>query len=130
DKPGRGTAEFMHWQAVVAAHAQGAKRAKRYHQTLTALGPVALAPMPGEPFADIVLRLRERSPFQHTLVASTSNGSNGYLCTRESLHRGGYEVWVARAFGPYVLAENIDDVLVESHVRLLTRLYDQANPPL
>ena len=32
----------------------------------------------------------------------------------ESLHRGGYEAWVARAFGARIVAEHIDDVLVQA----------------
>ena len=47
----------------------------------------------------------------------------GYFPTRESLHRGGYEVWVAKAFGPYILAEHIDDVLVEENLKLLRELH-------
>ena len=96
---------------------------KNYRQVILRLGPLAIVPFPGEPFADIVLRLRDLSPAQYTLCASTSCGSNGYLVTRESLHRGGYEVWVARAVGAYILAENIDDVLVEENMRLLTQAY-------
>ncbi len=34
-----------------------------------------------------------------------------------------YEVWVARAMGAYILTENIDDVLVEENMRLLTQAY-------
>ena len=48
--------------------------------------------------------------------------------TRESLHRGGYEVWVARAFGAYILVENIDDVLVEENLKLLRDLHRAAVP--
>ncbi|MBZ0172351.1 MAG: hypothetical protein K8E66_08235, partial [Phycisphaerales bacterium] len=83
------------------------------------VGPVALVPLPGEPFAEIVLRLRHRSPVQHTLVASTTNGASGYFVTREARARGGYEVWVARAMGAYLPADNLDDVLVEENLRLL-----------
>lgn len=97
-------------------------------QTITRLGPVAIVPFPGEPFAEIVLRLRVASPFAHTLCASTTNGSFGYFVTRESLHRGGYEVWVARAFGAYILAENIDDVLVETNLHLLRELQRSSAP--
>jgi neutral ceramidase len=122
DKPGPGIMNYRHWQAVVAAHAQPAQDGKAYRQTLLQLGPLAFVPFPGEPFAEIVLRLRQRSPYQHTLCLSTSCGNNGYFPTRESLHRGGYEVWVARAFGARIVAENIDDVLVRENLALLRRL--------
>ena len=122
DQYGRGMCEYRHWQAVLQAHDTEAVSGRRYEQVLTRLGPLALVPFPGEPFVEIVLRLRDLSPFQYTLCASTSCGNNGYLVTRESLHRGGYEVWVTKAVGPYILAEHIDDVLVQENLALLRRL--------
>ncbi len=120
---GQAMCDYRHWQAVVAAYAGKIAAGTTFTQTITQLGPVAFVPFPGEPFAEIVLRLRVASPFQHTLCTSTTNGSYGYFVTRESLHRGGYEVWVARAFGAYILAENIDDVLIEENLKLLRELY-------
>ena len=112
--------EFLHWSAVVKAHEQGGGAdGKRFDQTITSLGPVAIVAFPGEVFAETVMRLRKSSPFEYTLSASTTNGSNGYFPTRDSLHRGGYEVWVAKAFGPSILVENIDDVLFEENLKLL-----------
>jgi hypothetical protein len=116
--------DYRHWQAVIAAYAGEIASGAHFTQTITQLGSVAFVPFPGEPFAEIVLRLRLASPFQHTLCASTTNGSFGYFVTRESLHRGGYEVWVGRAFGAYILAENIDDVLVEENLKLLRDLHN------
>lgn len=123
---GQPMCDYRHWQSVLAAQQGEPARGADFAQTITRLGPVALVPFPGEPFAEIVLRLRTASPFEHTLCASTTNGSFGYFVTRESLHRGGYEVWVARAFGAYILAETIDDVLVEENLRLLADLHAQT----
>ena len=119
---GSGMMNYKYWQAVIAAHQGTVQAGKSYCQTLLQLGPVAFVPIPGEPFAEIVLRLRQHSPFQHTLCLSTTSGNIGYFPTRESLHRGGYEVWVAKAFGAYISAENIDDVLVEENLKLLRML--------
>ena len=116
---GRGMCAYKHWEAVLKAHQVAPVAHKLYNQVITRLGPVVLVPFPGEPFAEIVLRLRDLSPFQYTLSASTSCGSNGYFVTRESLHRGGYEVWVAKAFGAQILAENIDDILIEENLALI-----------
>ena len=120
---GKGMCEYKYWQAVVSAQQVAPVSGKNYLQVILRLGPVAIVPFPGEPFAETVLRLRDLSPAQYTLCASTSCGSNGYFVTRESLDRSGYEVWVARAMGAYILAENIDDVLVEENMRLLTQAY-------
>lgn len=123
DQPGRPMADYRYYQAVLAAHDAEPEDAKHFVQSILALGPVALVPMPGEPFTRIGLRLRQVSPFQHTLVAGVSNGSNGYLCAQEALCRGGYEPWVARAYGARLLVEHIDDVLVDENLRLLERLH-------
>jgi neutral ceramidase len=125
DQWGGPLCEYLYWQAVVEALGREPVKARKFTQTVTQIGPVAIVPMPGEPFAEIVLRIRQASPFAHTLVAGTSNGHMGYLATRESRHRGGYEVWAARAFGAYLLADSIDDVLVEQNLRLLRELAER-----
>ena len=121
--PGLGEAEYVYWQKVIEEYENDrVVSCGKHHQTVTRIGSAALVPFPGEPFAEIVLRLRQYSPIQHTLSVSTSNGSIGYIATRDSLHRGGYEVEVAKAFSPYTLAENIDDVIIAENLRLLRRL--------
>ena len=130
NEPGAGMAEYMHWSAVIEAHGKPAKTGKPYAQVVTALGPVSLVPMPGEPFGSTVMRMRERSPFQHTLCASTSCGNNGYFHTRESIHRGGYEVWVGKALGAYLLADGVDDVLIDENLKLLREAFDRVYPAL
>lgn len=119
---GQPMCDYRHWQSVVNAHSAPPVIGVTFAQTITQLGPVALVPFPGEPFSEIVLRLRDQSPFQHTLCASTTNGSLGYFVTRESLHRGGYEVWVGKAYGPYILTETIDDALLDANLPLLRAL--------
>lgn len=130
DAAGRGMCEYAHWSAVLAAHDQPARTGKAYLQSLIALGPVVFVPFPGEPFTEIVLRLRDASPFQHTLAAAASCGNNGYFCSQEQLARGGYESWVGRAFGAHLLAEHIDDALLDANLPLLTHLHAAMNPPL
>jgi hypothetical protein len=116
-------ANYHYWRSVIEAHAAEVPAGLPFTQTVTRLGPLALVPFAGEPFTEIVLRLRQLSPFQYTLCASTTNGRHGYYVTRESRVRGGYEVWVARAFGAYLLADNIDDYLVQENLRLLRGLH-------
>lgn len=123
DQPGLGKAEYSYWQRVIQEYEQGEiKTEKVCTQTITRIGPVVLVPFTGEPFAEIVLRMRHYSPYAHTLCLSTTNGSDGYIPTRDSLHRGGYEVEVAKAFSAYILAENIDDVLIQENLRLIRSL--------
>ena len=122
DEWGHPMAEYRHNQAVIEAHSKPLLNGRNFKQTLIRLGPLVVIPMPGEMFAGISLRIRENSPFQYSLCCSVSNGSLSYLPTREARHRGGYETWVGRAAGPYLLADTIDDALVTENLRLLNRM--------
>ncbi len=62
------------------------------------MGPVALVGFPGEPFAEIGVRVREASPFKFTHMAGYSNGVTGYVPTAEEFARGGYEPNWATAY--------------------------------
>ena len=62
-------------------------------------GDAAIISLPGEPFAEIGMRIRERSPFPETLVASLSQGSCGYVPLKECFPRGGYETLPVRGGG-------------------------------
>ena len=119
--------EYKHHQAVVAAHKEPLKKGRKFPQIITAIGPMAIVPMPGEMFSGISLRIRKGSPFAYTCCASVTNGSLSYLPTREARHRGGYETWVGRATGPYLLADNIDDILVEQNIKLLDKVSKKIN---
>lgn len=122
---GRDGAEWNYWNAVIKAHQQPLQSGRRIQQTITRIGSLAIVPFPGEAFSEIALRIKQHSPFQHSLCAGTCNGHLGYLVTRDARARGGYEVWVMRAFSPYLLAEDLDDVLVVENVKLLRELFQK-----
>ena len=122
---GSENAEWHYWNAVLKAHEILPQSSKIIHQTITKLGPLAIVPFPGEVFSEIALRIKQHSPFQYTLCAGTCNDHLGYLVTREARARGGYEVWVMRAFSAYLLAENLDDVLVIENVKLLNEVFEE-----
>lgn len=122
DEWGTPMCEYMHNSAVIEAHKKELQKGRNFTQTVISLGPLAIVPMPGEMFSGISLRIRLSSPFQYTLCCSVTNGSISYLPTREARHRGGYETWVGRAGGAYLLADNIDDALVSENIRLLKTL--------
>lgn len=108
-----------YWTAVCQAHREAPRTGRLFRQTLTKIGPLVIVPFAGEIFSEIGLRLKKFSPFAHTLCAGTANGSHGYYVTREARARGGYEIWVGRAYGAYLLANDIDDVLVRENLLLL-----------
>lgn len=112
---------WRHWSAVRWAHDEPLRDRRLFRQAITCLGPLVLVPFAGEAFCEISLRLRKLSPFQYTLCLGTTNGSHGYYVTREARVRGGYEVWVGRAYGAYLLADDIDDVLVRENLAILQK---------
>jgi hypothetical protein len=123
---GAGMCNYDYWSRVVAAHERPSRRDLGFPQTLIGLGPVALVPMPGEPFASISLRIRALSPFQHTLVCGGTNGALSYLPDREARARGGYEAWVGISLLTQLLADDSDDALVNGNVALLRALHDDG----
>jgi len=83
-------AERFPWSVEVAErdsvrHAPIATQALR-------LGEAAIAAIGAEPFVEVGLAVKARSPYPHTLVAGYANGSIGYLPTAEAYAIGGYEV--------------------------------------
>ncbi len=78
-------------------------QAFKRHQANAAAGPIAaevqgirigdfiLVTFPGEPFAEVGLRIKERSPLPHTFVAGYSNGHLGYAPTADAYQGEAYE---------------------------------------
>lgn len=86
------------------------------------IGDVALVCAPLELFADLGLRVKERSPFALTHVSGYSNGSFGYLPNQQAFEEGGYEVDAT-----YFLA-GADEVLIDAAVDILEELAAEEVP--
>ncbi len=91
-------------------------------QTILALNDVALVPFRFEMFSEITLRLREYSPFTHTLGTCNTNGQRSYLPSRDQLCRGGYEVQMFQGCDFYTPAEETDDNIIRENLRILRNL--------
>ena len=91
-------------------------------QTVLSVGPVAFVPFPFEVFSEITLRLRDCSPFQHTLSLSNANGCYFYFPSQDQIARGGYEVWVFKSMSVRALADDADNAAVTENLRLLEAL--------
>lgn len=61
------------------------------------MGGYALAALPGIPFTEFGLAVRQRSPFRATLVVGNSGGYLGPIPTRGAFANEGYETWVSRS---------------------------------
>jgi hypothetical protein len=55
------------------------------------IGQFVLVTFPGELFAEVALRIKEQSPFEHTFVAGYTNGQIGYAPTADAYEREAYE---------------------------------------
>jgi hypothetical protein len=75
--------------------------------------------LPGEPFAETALAVRQASVFDFTAVVGFAEESIGYIPTDQAFAEGGYEV----GFGPWSLvAPGSERRLRQQAVELLDRL--------
>lgn len=92
---------------------------------LLSLGDLAVCPLPFEIFSRVTLRIKEHSPYAHTIVAGHSNGSRSYFPSMDQFCRGGYEVKLFRNVFPVPFAENAEQPLVQGCVDGLRALYEK-----
>jgi len=91
-------------------------------QVLFAFNSVVLVPFPYEMFVEITLRLRNYSPFQHTLGICNANGAYAYLPSQDQICRGGYEVDMFQYREVYSLVNNADDHIIRENLRIMQKL--------
>ncbi|MHB9024390.1 MAG: hypothetical protein ACYC7E_09475 [Armatimonadota bacterium] len=87
-----------------------------------ALGNVAIAGIPAEYFVEYGLRIKIDSYPCHALVAGHTNGMVGYVPTRESLARGGYETTFSPA---HRLGPDAGDLLADAAVAIIKEMSAQ-----
>lgn len=84
------------------------------------LGDLAILVLPGEPFVEAQLAIKQASPAKRTFVAHMSNRYVGYIPTSEAITRGGYET---RPSASSKLAPEALQMITERSVALLNDLY-------
>ncbi|MSP13550.1 MAG: hypothetical protein EXR62_11410 [Chloroflexi bacterium] len=82
------------------------------------LGSTALVAIPVEPFAEIGVEVKSRSPFSTTFFSGYTNGVEMYMPTAETYPQGGYEVWMS-PFDPAAAG-----ITVAESLALLNQLKD------
>jgi len=82
-------------------------------------GDTALVALAGEPFVEGQLEIKRNSPIPHTYIAHMSNGSAGYIPTRQAFQGGGYETWTSN--GSQFLPDALNIIASET-VKLLNEL--------
>ena len=96
------------------------KTSEEIKQILYVFNSVVLVPFPFEMFSEIQLRLKQHSPFAHTLCISNANGLFAYLPTQSQMCLGGYEVdSFLYMGGAYSFENNADDIIISENLRLM-----------
>lgn len=112
---------YEHYKETAEFLSQGGVSPEEFTfpQTLVSLGDVLFIPFPFEMFSEIVMRLREYSPYPYTLSLSCTNGYNLYLPSEDQLCRGGYEVDCFKFGHLYLLENNTDQTVIAENLRIL-----------
>jgi len=91
----------IRWKSMLARRAQMRLRTCQNYSGQSAadlelqairIGGLALVCLPGEPFAEIGVEVRRRSPFRVTMFSGYSNGQFAYIPVRKEYELGGYGV--------------------------------------
>lgn len=79
------------------------------------IGPVAFVGMPGEPFTEIGIKIKETEGFSMIMPAALVNGSMGYFPAKSAFDEGGYEARTSN-YTPTITEEIVKcgkEILVE-----------------
>ncbi|MBE6602608.1 MAG: hypothetical protein E7637_08945 [Ruminococcaceae bacterium] len=80
------------------------------------IGPVAFVGIPGEPFTDIGVRIKDTDGWSMILPCSLTNGDEGYFPVQSAYDEGGYEARTS----PY--RAGVDEVMIQGGKALLNDL--------
>ncbi len=78
-------------EALRMCEMEGGPDKIRLPLTALRLGPVAFAGIPGEPFTEIGVKIKEAEGFDLILPCALTNGSEGYFPMESAYAEGGYE---------------------------------------
>ena len=93
------------------AHQLRGQTHRTFEAQVFALGnEIALVGIPGEPFVEIGLQVKENSPFKHTLFSGYSNVGWAYIPMPDAYPLGGYEVEIT-PFSPAAAGIVVDESL-------------------
>ena len=92
--------------------------------TFMVLGNLVFQAMPFEIFSIITLRIKEGSPFRHTLCLGYSNGSLSYFPSMDQIIRGGYEVRMFKTVNLIPFRDDSEQHYVAQSLEVIRNLYD------
>jgi hypothetical protein len=86
--------EWIYAREIALMAAQPAER--EVPLQVMRIGDLGVVGLPGEPFAEIGLAIKRRSPFPQTLVIGLANAYAGYVAPDQAMDEGGYETRLCR----------------------------------
>ncbi|HWB00123.1 MAG TPA: hypothetical protein VG713_16630 [Pirellulales bacterium] len=131
--PGRENPEFReaevvrNWPAQLEHYRrtfEGMKKREKptYPFSLTGIrvgSEFAIITNPDELFCDIGVRIKQQSPFKHTMVVEQTNGAHGYVPTAKAFAGGSYETW----FGEHsYLSTGAGEIIERESLNILSAL--------
>jgi len=81
------------------------------------VGNAAFLGVPGEPFTDIGLEIKEKSPFKMTIVCSDANGDDAYYPSKAAYAEGGYEARSSE------FAAGVAEMITDNSIEMLNSIY-------
>ncbi|MGB0762284.1 MAG: neutral/alkaline non-lysosomal ceramidase N-terminal domain-containing protein [Rubripirellula sp.] len=134
-------AKIKAWFREVMAKPEDAEKYHRYERTYAArvqkledgpdeitvplqvvrIGDLAIAAIPFETFAEIGLKIKEKSPFADTFTIELANDSRGYLPTPRQHELGGYETWM----GTNRVQLDASDLITDTILEMMTQLHQE-----
>jgi hypothetical protein len=97
-------------RADIARQLQGQTHRVFEAQVFAIGDEIALVGIPGEPFVEIGLQVKQNSPFRHTLFSGYSNVGWAYIPMPDAYPLGGYEVEIT-PFSPEAAGQVINESL-------------------
>ena len=127
------------WFREVMAKPEDAEKFHRYERTYAArvqkledgpneitiplqvvrIGDLAIAAIPFETFAEIGLKIKDKSPFADTFIIELANDSRGYLPTPRQHKLGGYETWM----GTNRVQLDASDLITKTILEMMNQLH-------
>ncbi len=95
-----------------------------FSQVMLRFNSAIFVPFPFEVFSEITVRLRQYSPFGHTLSLCNANGALAYLPSKEQIARGGYEVDQFTRRHIFTMVDDTDDRIIAENLRIIRALVE------
>lgn len=113
-------AQLEHYRKAYTSMKEREKPSYLYLITGVRIGPdFAIVTNANELFCSIAMKIKEQSPFKHTMTVEQTNGAHGYVPSAKAFEGGSYETW----FGEHsYLTAKAADIIEKESVEVLKKL--------